>query len=479
MNPPPHIPEPARSHGRAPSSDERRRIAIPRRSTKGPLDIDDPLSEPPSTSSPRITVPARNPLQHHARVLSPTRSETSPLSPQLQHHHQRHGSVKSPVVDDMPPKDFSFIQDPQAYHVLPASNIPPPFLNAPSNPPLSSPVDSLLLSGHFRLAAIAASRNILQSASPTDYESLLHLLHIRLACLCLISEHALAAQESKVLGDLTSTFYRHPLTNAHLAPWDLRLLVVRLAALGFGEWRKGIMGYYELARECRENIVKAESDQDKVMWRARLRDCGIRVANILIEMGDLESAGRHLSTLPQSSPESSSSSDLNEIRVMEILVRLRLGDVQAAKRLLEESSPTTTATAAEDDDDDDENNDENTNDLITGTLTALTHLATSNYPKATSLFQTLHTQYPHDTMVAQNLAVCLLYTGQIAASKKLLTDVVDSSLPFHSSVFNLCTVYELCTERNRDRKVQLAERLAARKVDGKVGWEIPSSDFKL
>ncbi|CAI6340122.1 unnamed protein product [Periconia digitata] len=466
MNPPPHIPEPARSHGRAPSGDERRRIAIPRRSTKGPLDIDDPLSEEPSSSLPPLSTLHQ---QHHARVLSPTRAE-SPASSQ----HQRHGSVKSPVVVDMemPAKDFSFIQDPQAYHVLPASNIPPPFLNAPTNPSLSSPVDTLLLSGHFRLAAIAASRNILQAASPTDYETLLHLLHIRLACLCLISEHALAAQESKVLGDLTSTFYRHPLTNTHLAPWDLRLLVVRLAALGFGEWRKGIMGYYELARECRENIIKADSDEDKALWRTRLRDCGIRVANVLVEMGDLESAGRHLSTLPQ---HSSSEHD-NDIRVMEILVRLRLGDLAAAKRLLSLSQPSDPPSPPSD-----SNSDDN-DDLITGTLKALTHLASSAYTEAASLFRTLHTRFPSDAMVAQNLAVCLLYTGDIAAAKKLLTDVVDAGSPFHSSVFNLCTVYELCTERNRERKVQLAEKLAAR--DGKaekgaVGWEVLSADFKL
>lgn len=390
----------------------------------------------------------------------------------------------------MPPKDFSFIQDPQAYHVLPASNIPPPFLNAPNTPSVSSPVDTLLLSGHFRLAAIAASRNILQSASPTDYESLLHLLHIRLACLCLISEHALAAQESKVLGDLTSTFYRHPLSNAHLAPWDLRVLVVRLAALGFGEWRKGIMSYYELARECRENILKAESEQEKSLWRARLRDCGIRVANVLVEMGDLESAGRHLSTLPRSDPHAdpSSSSYANDVRVMEILVRLRLGDVQAAKRLLSSSASSSSSSSQDDEDDNDEDDneaaddDDNNDDLITGTLKALTHLATSSYTLAASAFRALHTRFPADAMVAQNLAVCLLYTGHIAEAKSLLSDLLvqdTKSLPFHSSVFNLCTVYELCTERNRERKVQLAERLARREVDGRVGWEIASADFKL
>ncbi|KAF2644868.1 hypothetical protein P280DRAFT_419212 [Massarina eburnea CBS 473.64] len=375
------------------------------------------------------------------RVLSPTRSEPSPRSP----HHGLQNTVA---------KDFSFLQDPQAFHALPASNVPPPFLNAPNIPTLASPIDTLLLSGHFRLAAIAASRNIVSAASPSDHDTLFQLVHIRLACLCLISEHALAAQESKILGDLNSAFYRHPITDAHIVPWDLRILVVRLAALGYGEWRKGIMGYYELARECRESIVKADSEDEKKLWRTRLRDCGIRAANVLVEMGDLEGAGRHLSTLPKG-PES------HDILVMEILVWLRVGDMHAAKRCISSAS------------------DLDSDELTNSSLEALIQLADSEYAAATSSFQALHDKFPDDAMVAQNLAVCLLYTGQIAAARNLLVDVVDASAPFHSSIFNLCTIYELCTERNRDRKAALAEKLATRTPDGAVNWEIQSVDFKL
>jgi tetratricopeptide (TPR) repeat protein len=354
----------------------------------------------------------------------------------------------------MPPKDFSFLQDATAYHVLPASQIPPPFLNAPNTPSVSAPIDSLLQSGHYRLAAIAAARRIVSSTAPTDHDTLLHLVHVRLACLCLISEHALAAQESKVLGDLNSTFYRHPLTDAHIVPWDLRLLVVRLAALGYGEWRKGIMGYYELARECRERILKAEEKDEEVLWRTRLRDCGIRVANVLVEMGDLESAGRHLGTL-------SESSDSRELLLIEVLVWLRVGDMRSARRCL------SSATAIESD------------GLVDGTLDALVLLANSEYTAAAQAFQALHDKFPQDAMVAQNLAVCLLYTGHISQARQLLLELVDETPPFHSLVFNLCTIFELCTERNKDRKVALTEKLAQRKRDGAVGWEIPEADFKL
>ena len=51
------------------------------------------------------------------------------------------------------------------------------------------------------------------------------------------------------------------------------------------------------------------------------------------------------------------------------------------------------------------------------------------------------------------------------------------SEPFHALVFNLCTVYELCTERNRERKVGLAGKIAGKMGGG--GREMRNEDFKL
>jgi tetratricopeptide (TPR) repeat protein len=363
----------------------------------------------------------------------------------------------------MPAKDFSFLQDPAAYHALPATNVPAAFLNAASLPPVSTPIESLLNSGHYRLAAIAAARNIVQAPSPTDYSTLLYLLHIRLACLCLINEHALAAHESKVLGDLNSAFYRHPLTNAHLVPWDLRLLTVRLTALGYGEWRKGIMGYYELAQECRENFAKADNQDDKKLWRSRLRDCGIRVANVLVEMGDLEGAGRHLSTSLGPLDNKAESLETQQIHFMETLVWLRVGDLRAARRCLAAASEKSSSSDS----------------LVEGTLNALLHLANSDYTSAVSAFESLHAKFPTDAMISQNLAVSYLYTGRISSARSLLAELADTSPPFHSLIFNLSTIYELCTERSRDRKEALADKLAAREPNGVVGWEVQKVDVKL
>lgn len=222
------------------------------------------------------------------------------------------------------------------------------------------------------------------------------------------------------------------------------------------------MGYYELARECRESIIRTAEDGEKTLWRQRLRDCGVRVANTLVEMGDLEGAGRHLGTLTHSDDdEASESAQARQVLVMETLVWLRVGDLASARQCLARASE-----AAGD-------------ALLDGALAALLQLADSDYEAAASSFRSLHEQFPDDAMVAQNLAVCLLYTGHIADARDLLASLVQSSSPFHSMVFNLSTVFELCTERNRDKKAEIAEALAARKDGGGVGWERSAAEFKL
>ncbi|KAL5399581.1 hypothetical protein PMIN06_010030 [Paraphaeosphaeria minitans] len=443
------------SHARINSTDERRRVAIPRRSTKGPLDLDDDPLTALSAKNPPPTTPRLHSPSRPSHSPAPRSRLTSPPPPDAGLPVRPHGHA--PLL-----KDFSFLQDASAYHILPASTVPAPFLNAPNIPSVASPIDTLLLSGHYRLAAIAAARNLVSNTPATDYATLFHLLHVRLACLCLINEHALAAQEAKVFGDLNSSIYYRDDgdgvgARGHLVPWELRVLVVRLAALGYGEWRKGVMGYYELARACREAFSKAEDDAERELWRVRLRDCGVRVANVLVEMGDLEGAGRHLAGLDAGSEEG------QDVRLMETLVWLRLGDIAAARRCLtsaSSSSPTPDA-------------------LLDGTLHALLHLADGSLAAAVSAFSALHTTFPSDAMVAQNLAVCLLYTGRIAEARSLLQDLVGESAPFHSLVFNLSTIYELCTERNQESKMGLAGKMAARRADGSVGWEMSNADFKL
>ncbi len=208
--------------------------------------------------------------------------------------------------------------------------------------------------------------------------------------LTLINATLLAAQEVKILEDLNSVFYHDSITNEHLVPWRLRVLALRLQGIGYGDWRRAIMGYYELGREARLKARKAEGEE-KGMWKVRLRDLGIRVANALVEMGDLDGAARHLKTLRRSDDEE------EEDRTMSTrlaLLYLRIGNVAAAKEYVEEIE---------------------TNNTANNVLRPLLSMADGSYDTAAEEWRQLRDNCSQEdnAMVTQNLAVCLMYNGQI------------------------------------------------------------------
>lgn len=60
----------------------------------------------------------------------------------------------------------------------------------------------------------------------------------------------------------------------------------------------------------------------------------------------------------------------------------------------------------------------------------------------------------------------------------MLEDLIDTGITSHTLLFNLSTMYELCTERNRNLKMKLADRVAALD-ESATGWEKTNGDFKL
>lgn len=317
-----------------------------------------------------------------------------------------------------------------------------------------------------------AARTLTESTSPTDQETIVSLLYVRLACLSLIGETALAAQESNALQDFNGPFYRDS-QGTSLVPWELRVLATRLQGLAADDWRRTIMGYYKLASECRYEVGKqAISDEEKVMWEKRLSDLGIRVANACVEMGDLETAVRHLKTLERDH-------DRNSSRLA--LLYLKIGDVETARRCIGD----------EEDD----------------VFEALCAVADGDYDGAIEAWRRLKERDPDNVMAIQNLAACLLYAGKIEevrdqmaiwnsrsrasslhannlrgqqARSILETLVDDKASSVADLTFNLCTLYELCTEKSRDRKMDLARKLAEIEPSSAgPGWERTTAELKL
>jgi trafficking protein particle complex subunit 12 len=240
--------------------------------------------------------------------------------------------------------------------------------------------------------------------TPLPPAEIFRLWYIRLASLMLIGSTSTAAQEIKVFSDLSSNFYRDQ-HGHHLVPWELRIIAVRLQAIGFNDWRRSIGMYYDLAREARTEILKrdklspgsgdtlVESDpgvlEELKLWRRRLRDLGIRVCSALVEMGDLAAASRHLEGLRVSDSDS-------EIKATLCLLYIKIGNLTAARECLSTVG-------------DESNRDHRI-------LSALVLMAEAKWDEAVIAWKEIADSIElgdGGDMARNNLAVCLLYTGKL------------------------------------------------------------------
>ncbi|ODM19202.1 hypothetical protein SI65_05819 [Aspergillus cristatus] len=436
------------------------RSSRPRSSTRGPLaGPDDPLAaETLETDTSELKTASLGELTGTSFY------ELDPLAP-----------------DDLPEalaKDASFLLRYDIYHSLSQVDIPPAlrseFVGLIPDEPLTitlSTVERLLAEGHFLLAAYLCGSILTSSlVSPTDIKLVFGLFYTRLACLELSGHAILAAQESKALEDLTSAFYyvdlnhdtasdntpdqNHPKHLRHIVPWPLRVLAVRLQSIGFGDSRRGIGGLYELGLEAWREIMRPELSRDeKIIWKERLADLGIRSVNALVEMGDYDSAKRSLHNLRTSGK----ANDENKLR--KALLFLVIGDLDGAGEVFGES-------------------DENEKALFKPLLS----MAEGNYKDAVVEWQALlesQPKRPDEAMIKQNLAVCLLYTGQLNESRTLFESLVSADHSFSSLIFNMSTVYELCSDKSGQMKAGLVETVARQPISGHANLDRSNADFKL
>ncbi|KAJ5888066.1 hypothetical protein N7495_008107 [Penicillium taxi] len=434
----------------------------PRSSTRGPLDeLDDPLA--PSTWS---TSPTPSKITGSNKFSGESFHELDPLAP-----HDPPETLG---------KDLSFLLRHNIFHPLTQIDIPSPlrseFIVLNPGEPLSSSLgtlEKLLAEGRFLVAAHFVGSILTSSlVNSTDVRMIFSLFYTRLACLELSGNLALAGQESKALEDLSSAFYyidstsHSPETDEpennesrdrlprHIVPWPLRVLAVRLQSIGFGDSRRSINGLYEIGLEARREVIKKENGEtERKIWRERLADLGIRTVNALIEMGDLDAAKRSLESLRSSEPET----DTTKLR--KALLFLRVGDVDAAERVFGDSRESKEAAL----------------------LQPLLRMAEGDYVDAVSKWRTLEQDKSRTDgpLIAQNLAVCLLYAGQLEEARQLLESQTLAHNSFGSLIFNLSTVYELCSDKARQAKAQLAVTISNQPVSGQTNLDRPNTDFKL
>ncbi|KAK0932695.1 hypothetical protein LTR48_003825 [Friedmanniomyces endolithicus] len=368
-------------------------------------------------------------LEAATNPLVAAQIEPSSPSPSASNESRPSRSARPASVDR--PKsnvDLRFLQNRRTYHSLPPEDAAPPLLDSEQQPSPDTPLPALLRGSHFGRAAETAARDLLR-CSPTDAESIFQLLYTRLACLVLVSRPDLAAQEASPLADLLA---RNPPSATEvvvLIPWELRLLLVRLKSLSSEDGgRRGVMALYGLAGEARTHLKQMHMDEDErehALWSERLHDLGLRVADALVEMGELETAERHLDSLTGVA--------LDEIVYRKAMLRIHVGDLRGAERYFSKLESG------------------NRND----TLETLLKMADGQ--DATSRWQDLLAQRSDDDMVANNLAVSSLYAGNIMDARRILERTVSRSPASAGILFNINTVYELCSERAIDHKIDLAD----------------------
>ncbi len=146
------------------------------------------------------------------------------------------------------------------------------------------------------------------------------------------------------------------------------------------------------------------------------------------KVDDLPGAAHHLGT-PKERADGSS-------RWRKHSLWLHLGDVEAARRSLDPGASTAKV------------------------VEALCDMAEGEYGSALIRWRELR-ETSGSEMIGVNMAVCLLYVGKMQEGKEILETMVDSGLSSHTLLFNLTTMDELCTERSRNLKLGLAEKVAA------------------
>ena len=393
--------------------------------------------------------PLADPPPQSPSIASPLDAASPRHSAELQSQISEHDIAEN----TKPAVDLEFLKDSTSYQELGTEDIPEVFLNSQNQPPLDTPLSDLLQHGYFRHAAERTITDLSRCLSD-DAQRILQLLYTRLACLVQISRADLASVEAAALTDYLARNPPGASDLVPLIPWELRLLLVRLQSIAAADGgRRGVMALYALAAEVRAHIKNAQdtaTEADVSLWSARLQDLGLRVADTLVEMGELETATRHLDLLVDV--------DNDELAFRKALLRLRVGDVGGAQRSL---------------------------DRIQGTarregLSSLLDVANGNMELAVEKWQSRFEEDPEDALFGSNLAVGLLYTGKISQARQVFEEVAQRIPAFAGILFNLGTVYELCTEQALERKAKLAARVANNApTSASGGWERANFEFKL
>lgn len=231
------------------------------------------------------------------------------------------------------------------------------------------------------------------------------------------------------------------------------------------------MGLYALGSECRVNAslaLKTSDVETHGLWARRLEDIGVRVAGALVEMGELEAAGRHLEGLEArgvsaggSGREDAIAAEEDTMAARKALLYLRIGDVDRARSCIASSSSSASSSAS-----------------ASARSRIISALIDAPAPPSSE------SGAEENDILTHNTALANLYKGNISLALETLESLVGKGGRWPGLVMNLATVYELCSERAREKKESLLGKVAGMAPPGQQDdaagvWELGNVVFKL
>uniref|UniRef100_A0A182W2G0 Uncharacterized protein n=1 Tax=Anopheles minimus TaxID=112268 RepID=A0A182W2G0_9DIPT len=141
-------------------------------------------------------------------------------------------------------------------------------------------------------------------------------------------------------------------------------------------------------------------------------------------------------------------------------VRLQCGDMLGAEKKFSEARRLK------------ENNSSEAPDLIDRGLLAV---AQNDFQSAFELFQKASEAAPTNTMLYNNMGVCLLYSGKLKEAIKLYEDAIQrntKSCLNESLLVNLSTLYELESNNAKEKKINLLKLVNRHRADLTVGLDV-------
>uniref|UniRef100_A0A336LPB4 CSON015584 protein n=1 Tax=Culicoides sonorensis TaxID=179676 RepID=A0A336LPB4_CULSO len=332
----------------------------------------------------------------------------------------------------------------------------------------------LILSGCFSAALNLTSRllsvygqgynKVGQTSKSTPHS--LGLWFTRLALLLRLGQYEICIREAEAFGNLNfpDMYYEYyPELYAgrkgSMVSFSFRLLIAELPIYK-GRLHEAMNNLTELLETCKKiqrYFMKSHPDGAK-FWNTRVQRVTHSIINCAILKKDFYLASELLQKLIQENDDDDAEGKKSlELALARVL--LQSGDLYNAENIFKKVFG-------------DKQNDIT---IIECTNRGLLHVAKAEFQEALKYFQKGLELEPKNIMLHNNVAVCLLYTGQLKLAIKQYETAIEinpTQALNENLLLNLSTLYELESNNARTKKLELLRKVATYKPDLNCSVEV-------